>query len=138
MKTEIEKAIWYIEENLTGDLSLNDVARYCKYSPFYLSVLFQQTFGETMKSYTKKRRLTRAAEALRNTDMKIIGISMEYGADKAVELQIFDSVSDDTINKILKNSVKTSFEKMLLYTARTQCSFCGQYGGYPRSLPPTL
>ncbi|MDU4959443.1 MAG: AraC family transcriptional regulator [Sporomusaceae bacterium] len=79
MKLGIEKAVWYIDENLTDNFSLTDVARYCNYSPYHLSVLFQQTVGDTIKGYTKKRRLTRAAEALRNTDMKIIDISMQYG-----------------------------------------------------------
>ncbi|MBU5439551.1 AraC family transcriptional regulator [Tissierella sp. MSJ-40] len=79
MQSEIKKAVSYIEENLTSDLSLNDVARYCNYSPYYFSVLFHQTFGETMKRYMKKRRLTCAAENLKNTDMKIINIAVKYG-----------------------------------------------------------
>jgi|GEM_PF-5285125 len=29
MQSEIKKAISYVEENLTSDLSLNDVARHC-------------------------------------------------------------------------------------------------------------
>ncbi|MGF7057935.1 helix-turn-helix transcriptional regulator [Brassicibacter mesophilus] len=79
MQSEIERAVSYVEENITSDLSLNDVARHCNYSPYHFSVLFHKAFGDTMKSYTKKRRLTCAAENLKNTDMKIINIAIKYG-----------------------------------------------------------
>lgn len=79
MRVELERAILYVEENLEHDLSLNDVARYCNYSPYYLSVLFHQSIGETMKSYIKKRRLTRAAEELKKSESNIIHIAITYG-----------------------------------------------------------
>ncbi|MHA7967621.1 helix-turn-helix transcriptional regulator [Paenibacillus sp. CAU 1782] len=79
MRVEIEKAILYVEENLENNPSLNDVARHCNYSPYYLSVLFHQNVGATMKSYIKNRRLTRAAEELKKTDRSIIYIGMKYG-----------------------------------------------------------
>ncbi|AET68032.1 DNA-binding domain-containing protein, AraC-type [Desulfosporosinus orientis DSM 765] len=79
MQSEIEKAVLYVEENLTGNLSLSDVAQYCGYSPYYVSVLFHQAFGETLKSYIKKRRLTCAAEDIKNTQISIINIAIKYG-----------------------------------------------------------
>jgi len=79
LRSEIERAILYVEENLENDLSLNDVARHCNYSSYYFSASFHQYFGETMKSYIKKRRLTRAAEDLKNMDMSIINIAVKFG-----------------------------------------------------------
>lgn len=79
MQFGFEKAIRYVEANLENDLSLNDVAQHCNYSPYHFSVLFHQYFGETMKSYIKKRRLTRAAEHLKHTETSIIHIAVKYG-----------------------------------------------------------
>lgn len=79
MQFEFEKAIQYVEANLENDLTLNDVAQQCNYSPYHFSVLFHQYFGETMKSYIKKRRLTRAAEHLKHTETTILHIAVKYG-----------------------------------------------------------
>lgn len=79
MRFEIEKAVSYIEDNLTSDLTLNDVARHCNYSPYYFSVSFHRHFGETMRSYIKKRRLTHAADKLKKTPISIIDIAVKYG-----------------------------------------------------------
>lgn len=78
-RTEIEKAMLYIEENLTRTFSLQEVAQHCHYSPYHFSVSFHRTFGETMKSYLRKRRLTRAAEQLKATDMSILSIALTFG-----------------------------------------------------------
>ena len=78
-QTEIEKAMLYIEENLTRTFSLQEVAQHCHYSPYHFSVSFHRTFGETMKSYLRKRRLTRAAELLKDTDSSILSIALTFG-----------------------------------------------------------
>lgn len=79
MQFELEKAIRYVEANLENELSLNEVAQHCNYSPYHFSVLFHQYFGETLKSYIKKRRLTLAAEHLKHTEIIILHIAIKYG-----------------------------------------------------------
>ncbi|WP_020618952.1 helix-turn-helix transcriptional regulator [Paenibacillus daejeonensis] len=82
---EIEKVMRYIEEHLTRPFSLQEVAQHCNYSPYHFSVFFHRTFGETMRSYLRKRRLTRAAEQLRDTELSIlsIGLTFGYGSQEA-------------------------------------------------------
>ena len=41
----IEKALAYIDEHIEEKLSLNDIANYLGYSPFYVSRIFSQIMG---------------------------------------------------------------------------------------------
>ncbi len=71
--------IEYIESHLESDLSLEFLASLAGYSPYHLSVIFRKRYGETLKSYLQKRRLTLAAESLMSTDHRIIDIAIQYG-----------------------------------------------------------
>ncbi|QAA32409.1 helix-turn-helix transcriptional regulator [Clostridium manihotivorum] len=74
----MRKILDYVERNLTEDFSLNQLAKYSNFSPYYCSVIFHRYFGETMKSYIQKRRLLCAAEELKNTENRIIDIAIKY------------------------------------------------------------
>jgi AraC-like DNA-binding protein len=75
----MKKILDYVERNLTEDFSLNQLAKYSNFSPYYCSVIFHKYFGETMKSYIKKRRIISAAGELKSTEKRIIDIAIEYG-----------------------------------------------------------
>ncbi|WP_127583793.1 helix-turn-helix transcriptional regulator [Paenibacillus koleovorans] len=117
MRFELEKAIRYIENNLDHDLSLNDVARHCNYSPYYFSVSFRQRLGETMKSYMKKRRLTRAADDLKKTDMSIIQVAIKYGySSQEAFSRAFADMFGITPNKLRRTQgpIQETFQKTSL------------------------
>ena len=75
----INKAKNWIEDNLTDEFTLLDLANQSGYSPFYFSRLFRQIVGMTIKNYITDRRLYRAALDIRDTKERIIDIAIKYG-----------------------------------------------------------
>ena len=75
----IEKALDWIEDNLTDEFTLFDLANHAGYSPFYFSRLFRLIVGMTIKKYVSDRRLCRAALDIRDTEERIIDIAVKYG-----------------------------------------------------------
>ena len=53
----IEKAIKYIKENLTSDLSLNAVASYASLSPIHFHNCFKAATGKTLHEYVEEQRI---------------------------------------------------------------------------------
>lgn len=79
--TIILKAIDYIEENLDGKLSLDEIATKVGYSKFHVSRLFSERVGYTPYKYIQARRLTQAAEKLVHTTKPIIEIAQDANYD---------------------------------------------------------
>ncbi len=77
----ISRAIDYIENNLTNDLKIEDIASYSYISSFYFQKGFSIICGYGVGEYIKNRRLSMAGKEVMNTDKKIIDIAMEYGYD---------------------------------------------------------
>lgn len=77
----ISKAIDYIESNITGELTITDIAKHVNISPYYFQKGFFMICGLTVGEYIKKRRLTLAGNKLVSTDEKIIDIALKYGYD---------------------------------------------------------
>lgn len=77
----ISKAISYIEDNITEELTMEDIAKQIMISPFYFQKGFAMLCGFTVGEYIKKRRLTLAGSELVSTDRKIIDIALKYGYD---------------------------------------------------------
>lgn len=75
----IQKAIRYIEDNLTGDLKIADIAA----KAYSSETCFQKTFallcGFTVGEYIRNRRLSCAGNDLLATDEKVIDIALKYG-----------------------------------------------------------
>ena len=77
----ISSAISYIEEHLTEDLDINEIAGKAFVSSFYFQKIFNVLCGFTVGEYIRNRRLTLAAQELCGTDIKVIDIAMKYGYD---------------------------------------------------------
>ena len=77
----ISEAIDYIERNITGEFTINDVANREFMSPFYFQRGFSMLCGFTVGEYIRQRRLSLAGSELVSTDKKIIDIAVEYGYD---------------------------------------------------------
>lgn len=69
----------YIEANQTEEISLSDLARASLFSPWYSYRLFRDYLGLTPTEYIRKYRLTQAAKALRNGQVKVIDAALEAG-----------------------------------------------------------
>ena len=75
----VQKAMVYIENDLTGDLSLSSVARMNNVSPGYLSGLFKKESGQTFTAYVNGRRIHRAKHLLRTTNLQVQTIAQHCG-----------------------------------------------------------
>lgn len=77
----IREGISYIEENITKDLSVKEIADMVNISPFYFQKGFAMLCGYTISEYIKRRRLALAGSEVLSTNGKIIDIAIKYGYD---------------------------------------------------------
>lgn len=77
----ISKAIDYIEQNITEDISAEDVAGHVNISTFYFQKGFSLLCGYTIAEYIRNRRLALAAGELAAGNMKVIDAAVKYGYD---------------------------------------------------------
>lgn len=77
----ISEAIGYIEDNITGELTIEKIAEKVLISPFYFQKGFSMLCGFTVSEYIRQRRLALAGSELVSTDEKIITIALKYGYD---------------------------------------------------------
>ena len=77
----ISRAIAYIEENLTEELDMDEIAARAYVSGFYFQKIFHVLCGFTVGEYIRNRRLTLAAQELCASDVKVIDLAIKYGYD---------------------------------------------------------
>ncbi|PYS00864.1 MAG: hypothetical protein DMG12_16560, partial [Acidobacteria bacterium] len=75
----MRRVIEYIEENLDGDLSLQAMAAEVDISPIYLARAFKAAIGQSPHRYVLARRVERAKELLRNTEMPVVDVALSAG-----------------------------------------------------------
>ena len=78
---DIQKAINFIENNLLEDITVDDVSNHIHSSTDYFQRTFNIVTGISISEYVRNRRLTLAGEELKNTQVKVIDVSMKYGYD---------------------------------------------------------
>ena len=71
----------YLDEHYTEKITLDDLAEKFFINKFYLSKIFKETYGTTVNNYLISKRITRAKQLLRFTDMTVdeIGVSVGMG-----------------------------------------------------------
>ncbi|HHX01334.1 MAG TPA: AraC family transcriptional regulator [Firmicutes bacterium] len=77
----IQNAIEYIEDHLTEEISIEDIAAEAFVSAFHFQRIFTALCGFTVGEYIRNRRLSMAAQELSRTDTKVIDVAVKYGYD---------------------------------------------------------
>lgn len=77
----LQSAIDYIEEHLTDDLEIEEIAAQSGLSAFYFQRIFNILCDYSLGEYIRNRRLTLAGNELSGTDEKVIDIALKYGYD---------------------------------------------------------
>ncbi len=77
----ISDAISFIEENITEEITIDDIARKVHISPFYFQKGFAMLCDFTVGDYMRYRRLALAGSEIAANDDKIINIALKYGYD---------------------------------------------------------
>lgn len=77
--TGIQRAIDYIEENLTENLDYDEISKRACSSSYHFQRIFGILCGHTLGEYIRERRLTLAGSELASSDIKVIDVAMKYG-----------------------------------------------------------
>ena len=77
----IQRAIDYVEANITEEIDYEEAARQAYSSSFHFQRVFGILCGMSLGDYIRMRRLSLAGEELSRGNAKIIDIALKYGYD---------------------------------------------------------
>ncbi|MDU1904689.1 MAG: AraC family transcriptional regulator [Dysgonomonas sp.] len=76
----INKILYFIEDNLDGDLSLKTLSQVAAFSQFHFHRIFSTMVGESLNDYVVRKRIERIASILLvGTDDNLTDIAYRYG-----------------------------------------------------------
>ncbi len=79
----MNEALSYIEENLTNDIDLKEVAKIALCSEYHFQRMFSFLTGVTLSEYIRRRRLTLAVFELNKSNIRVIDTAVKYGYSSA-------------------------------------------------------
>lgn len=77
----MQDSIDFIEQNLTNEMEIGEIAGRAALSPFYYQRIFGALCGMTVSEYIRARRMTLAAQELAGSEIKVIDVAIKYGYD---------------------------------------------------------
>lgn len=77
----IREAVSYIEDHITENITMHEVAEHINISPFYFHKGFSILCGYSITEYIRNRRLALAGQELLTTDTTVTELAMKYGYD---------------------------------------------------------
>lgn len=82
MKEELVNQIQiFIEKNIASSITLQQLSKALNYSPYYISRVFKEVKGQNIFEYIRKIRLTSAARILRDKDVKVLDVALDFMFD---------------------------------------------------------
>lgn len=107
------RALDYIENNLTKDLSLFDISREAGFSVPHFYRLFKRLTGDTVGAYILRRKLSMAARDLTDSKKTVTDISFAYGFESHdVFTRAFTRVYGMSPNKYRSSSGPPPYKRM--------------------------
>ncbi len=73
----------YLDEHYMEKIALDDLSEHFFINKFYLSKIFKETYGTTVNNYLISKRITRAKQLLRFTNMTVDEIGVAVGMTDA-------------------------------------------------------
>ena len=91
----------YTEQNFTdNNMSLDMIATQFNVHPTYISHFFKEYIGENFSDYIAKKRIEKAKELLRSTDLTVSEIAIKVGyANSAGLIKNFKKIENSTPGK---------------------------------------
>src|SRR5688572_3935415 len=77
----VSKALWYVENNFAGEITLDEIAGVAGVSRYHISRAFGEAIGRPITLYVRGRRLTEAAKVLASGATDILTVALESGYD---------------------------------------------------------
>ena len=75
----LNRALAYVEANLTGNIDFKEVERLALCSEYHFRRIFSFLAGIPLGEYIRRRRLTLAAFALAHTDLRVVDVALSHG-----------------------------------------------------------
>ncbi len=79
----MNRMIGYIEENLDGEIDTDELSRLFLTPYAVIQRMFVPMTGIPLSEYVRRRRLSVAAQNLRETDMRVLDVAVKYGYESA-------------------------------------------------------
>jgi AraC-like DNA-binding protein len=80
---EMQSAIAFMEDRLTEELTIEDIARSANSSSANFQRIFSIVTGMTVGDYIRSRRLSLAGNELQESDAKVLDMALKYGYETA-------------------------------------------------------
>jgi AraC-like DNA-binding protein len=77
--SDMEKVVAFVEEHLSAEINLPDLARLVDYSPDHLTRLFKRSFGVSLYQYIVQRRVERSKALLLDRGQSIAEVASACG-----------------------------------------------------------
>lgn len=102
----IQKIVNHIEDNLSEGITVAQMASLSEVSSWQFQRIFRSIIGDSLGNYIRHRRLTKAAERLKNSDQRIIDIALEFEFNSQEAFtRSFKSYFNATPQQVRKNEV---------------------------------
>jgi len=75
----LKRVLAYIDTHLDENITLAELARNVNLSVYYFATLFRRSTGLSPHRYILHRRVIRARELLRNTNLSVLDVSLDLG-----------------------------------------------------------
>ena len=106
----IKRAEYYILENYTRKVSLEEIAKASGFSPPYFSTIFKEEMGENLSSYLNRLRVEKAKIMLINTNYALKKIARSSGfEDQSWFSKIFKHYTGTSPGKYRNQAINSAF-----------------------------
>lgn len=79
LTSQMNQVITYIEDHLEESIDYDELAEIVNSSPYHFQRIFTMIAGMPLGEYIRRRKMTKAAFELQNTDIKVIDLALKYG-----------------------------------------------------------
>ena len=113
--SSMNEALSYIEKHLTEEIDYGEIAKIANCSEYHFKRMFSFLSGISLSEYVRRRRLTLAAQDLKDKNFKIIDAAVKYGYNSA------DSFSRafQSMHGILPSEARSEHTKRKAYPRMT-------------------